>query len=56
MNAQLMAKDGNYYVSNLSNSKCRSFTHQKRNGIMDAMKEKGTAIVYFKLFGIIYFI
>jgi hypothetical protein len=42
MNCQMMKKDGTYFVSNLSNSKCRSFTHQVRDGIMQSLKEKST--------------
>ena len=35
-----MAKDGRYYVTNFGNSMCRSFTHSKRHGIMESLKEK----------------
>lgn len=39
-----MATKGNYYVSSMKNSMCRSFTHNLRHGIMESLKEKG---IYF---------
>ena len=35
-----MAAQGNYYVSGMQNSMCRSFSHNARHGIMDSLKEK----------------
>jgi len=35
-----MATKGNYYVSSMKNSMCRSFTHNIRHGIMEGLKEK----------------
>ena len=32
-----MNKDGKYGVSKLTNSMCRSFGHDKRHGIMEAL-------------------
>ena len=40
LNCQMMAQNGTYFVSNLSNSRCRSFTRQVRDGIMQSLKEK----------------
>jgi hypothetical protein len=44
LNCQMMDKDGKYYISNLKNSMCRSFTHQFRDGIMSDLKSKSNYI------------
>jgi hypothetical protein len=35
-----MSNKGNYFISNLKNSMCRSFCKEGRHGIMESLKEK----------------
>ena len=43
-----MAKNGSYFVSKFQNSFSRSFTHSKREGIMESLKEQSPFFIQLK--------
>jgi len=43
--SQSMSKYGSYYISNMSNSLCRSFTRDSRDGVMKSLKERSMSII-----------